>query len=244
MPADSPMHDASSSAGASASKRARRKRVRRAVLALVLAAWAATGVWHAHKPMPAGLRVAPPWQSLAPDDVRFIADITSADAYGRPVVSQAIFDEVLATIGNAREFIIADFFLFNEHRGVHADAASRQRPLARELRDALITRKSVLPELQVLFITDPINEAYGGEASRQLAALRAAGIAVVPTDLDRLRDSNPAYSAVWRLALAWWMRWLDPKWLPHPFDDDGASVGLQSWARLANFKANHRKVLL
>lgn len=176
--------------------------------------------------------------------MRFIADITSADAYGRPVVSQAIFEEILATIGGASEFIIADFFLFNDHRGIEGDARDDLRRQTRELRDALIARKQAAPGLQVLFITDPINEVYGGEWSPDLAELRAAGVAVVRTDLDRLRDSNPAYSALWRLALDWWRDWLDPAWFPHPFEANAPEVGLHSWARLANFKANHRKVLL
>jgi phosphatidylserine/phosphatidylglycerophosphate/cardiolipin synthase-like enzyme len=242
---DVPVHDASRSADVSAPKRARRSRVRRAVLAGLLAIWAGTAAWQTHKPLPDGLRVAPAWQAVSPRDVRFIADITTADAYGRPVVSQAIFDEVLAVIAGAREFIVADFFLFNGHRGTRTGEERKpvERPLARELSEALIARKARLPRLQVLFITDPINEVYGGERSQQLAALRAAGIEVVSTDLERLRDSNPSYSALWRLAL-WWTQWLDPRWLPHPFDDAGPAVGLQSWARLANFKANHRKVLL
>jgi phosphatidylserine/phosphatidylglycerophosphate/cardiolipin synthase-like enzyme len=64
------------------------------------------------------------------------------------------------------------------------------------------------------------------------------------TKLDALRDPNPAYSAVWRLTLDWWSSWLDPAWAPHPFDGNRGPVGVHSWARLANFKSNHRKVLL
>ena len=56
------------------------------------------------------------------------------------------------------------------------------------------------PGLKVLFITDPINELYGAMPSSDLRLLRAAGIDVVVTDLDPLRDSNHLYSSAWRLA--------------------------------------------
>ena len=50
--------------------------------------------------------------------------------------------------------------------------------------------------LHILVIADPINDVYGGLPSRDLAALRDAGIDVVTVDLDSLRDSNPIYSAL------------------------------------------------
>jgi hypothetical protein len=219
-------------------------RIRRIVLLGAAAVWAFTAAWHTLKPLPAGLRVSAPWQALAPTEVRFIADITGADAYGRSIVSHAIFDEMLGTIARAREFIVADFFLFNDHRVGDTGSVFATRPQSRELREALIARKQAVPGMQVLLITDPINDAYGRTPSEHLTALRSVGIDVVVTNLEALRDSNPAYTALWRLGLSWWDDWLDPEWLPHPFDAQGGRVGLHAWARLANFKANHRKVLL
>jgi len=67
----------------------------------------------------------------------------------------------------------------------------------------------------------------------------------VVTDLDPLRDSNPLYSAPWRLLVRWFgNRPVDSGWLPHPLDVRGRDVGLRTWMYLLNFKANHRKVLL
>jgi phosphatidylserine/phosphatidylglycerophosphate/cardiolipin synthase-like enzyme len=67
---------------------------------------------------------------------------------------------------------------------------------------------------------------------------------VISTDLLRLRDSNPLYSAWWRLAVQWWGNPPEARWLPHPFEADGKKVGLRTYLRMGNFKANHRKVIL
>ena len=55
----------------------------------------------------------------------------------------------------------------------------------------LIARKQAQPAISILLITDPINEVYGGARSPLLDELRRAGIDVVVTDLEKLRDSNP-----------------------------------------------------
>ena len=98
--------------------------------------------------------------------------------------------------------------------------------------------------MPIVLITDPINNLYGGDPSPQLTALRETGVQVVTTDLTRLRDSNPLYSALWRLAFSWWGNSADGGWLPNPLDTRGRDVGIRTYLRMANFKANHRKVAL
>lgn len=209
----------------------------------MLLLWFAAAGWHMTKPLPAGMHVRSEWAAVPAGDVRFLRDQTTADAYGRALVDQQIFDHVLAIVGAAREFIVLDFFLFNDHAG--AATPPPYRELSAQLRDALIARKRAVPRLQVLFITDPINDVYGGAPSADLDALRTAGIDVVVTNLDRLRDSNPVYSGLWRLAFKWWSDGESAAgWLPNPLDDAPERVGPEAWARLMNFKANHRKVIL
>jgi hypothetical protein len=231
----------------------RRSRLwRRVILLTVAVLWAGTAYWQANKPLPAGVHIESQWYPLAAKDITFIADITSADAYGRPVVSQAIFDEVLGVVRSARKFVVLDYFLFNSlSNGPPADSdgwSAPLRPISGELRDALIERRRAEPDLQVLFITDPINEVYGGAPSHDLRLLRAAGVDVTVTDLDRLRDSNFIYSSLWRLGIAWWSggseRGAGEGWLPNPLDEGDAPISFGAWARLANFKANHRKVVI
>ena len=190
---------------------------------------------------------------ITPRDVTFIADITSADAYGRQNSSQAIFDDVLDVIRSAHKFIVLDYFLFNSTLGNAPGTPPAFRPLSGELRDALIERRRAEPNLQVLFITDPINEVYGGVTSHDLRLLRAAGVQVVVTDLDALRDSNFIYSSLWRLGIKWWnghsdsgpsASGTDSGWLPNPLDESANPISFGDWARLLNFKANHRKVII
>ena len=201
------------------------RRWRRALLLLLLAAWIATALWQTNKALPPGTQLASANCLVNADTLGFIADVSAADAYGRPVLSQAIFDSVLDVVRGARRFIVLDYHLI----GAGAGTATPSRPLARELTDALLAQRRAHPGLAVLFITDPVNEDYGASVREELALLRAAGVAVVSTDLDALRDSNFLYTSLWRLTLRWW-------------DVPRGPFGTET--RRLNFKANHRKVIV
>lgn len=231
--------------------RGRGRRALRTIWWLLLAGWAGLGTWHMFKPLPPGLHVAGDWQPLPADEIRPLIDLTTADAYGQPIVQQQIFDESLRLIADARHFVVLDQFLFNNHQGLSGTDAGETlpmtplRPLSQQLTEALLAARRAHPAVRILFITDPINDVYGGAPSSQLDLLEAAGVEIVRTDLDRLRDSNPVWSGLWRLAIDWWDgRAGGAGWLPHPFDAGAAPVGFRAWARLLNFKANHRKVLI
>jgi PLD-like domain len=232
---------------------------RRAILLTLVALWLATAWWQTNKPLPPGVHVSSPWYPIAARDVTFIADITSADAYGRPNQSQAIFDEVLGVVRSARKFIVLDYFLFNAQLTNATGSGPAVRRISSELRDALLERRRTDPGLQILLITDPINEGYGSISSRDLGLLRAAGVAVAITDLDRLRDSNFLYSSLWRLGIKWWtgsgrgtgaygtsdhVQPAEPGWFPNPLDESATPVSFGAWARLLNFKANQRKLII
>jgi phosphatidylserine/phosphatidylglycerophosphate/cardiolipin synthase-like enzyme len=118
------------------------------------------------------------------------------------------------------------------------------RPLSRKLADVLINKKRANPAISILLVTDPINDVYGGIRSPLLDELRAAGIDVVVTNLTALRDSNPLYSAWWRMFIQWWGNAPDEGSMPNPFDTGPAKITLRSWFALANFKANHRKLIV
>lgn len=203
--------------------------------------WAAAGTWNVMKPMPPGTDLSTAPVAVDAAHIRFLSDLTYADPQGRPVHEQQIFDEVFGMVDAAETFIVADFFLFNDLMGA---AAAPHRPLSRQLADRLIARKRARPALAILLITDPINEIYGGSQSSLLDELRAAGIDVVVTDLQKLRDSNPAYSALWRVFGQWWGNATGVGSMPNPFDTEPAHISLRSWLSLLNFKANHRKLIV
>ena len=188
------------------------------------------------KPLPEGLSYAGELRSA--HEVRFLADLTWVDDDGQRHVQQEIFETVFRIIGEARRFILLDMFLYNDFQG---PVAEQTRALSQELTQALVAQKQRYPAIQLIVITDPINNVYGGAPSKQLQHLRDAGIEVVITDLEQLRDSNPLYSSLWR----WFIKPFgnsSANTLPSPFGSDRVSI--RSQLRLLNFKANHRKVLI
>lgn len=197
-------------------------RLKRLVVATLAAAWIGSSWWQATKPLPRGTRLASAVCPVRAADAAFIADISAADAYGRAVASQAIFDEVLRVVRGARRFIVLDYADF----GARGAGATPQRHLAAQLTDALLEQRRDRPQLAVLFVVDPAGEDYGASPAPELQLLRAAGVEVVPVELDALRDSNLVYSGLWRLALSWW---------DGPGDVEG---------RRLNFKADHRKLVV
>ncbi len=222
----------------------KKRRYGRMFLHAFLGLWVAVALWNLYKPLPDGMSVRGPIVETPLEQLEFLADVTGADPFGASVARQQIFDAVLRSIGIAREFLVLDFFLFNEQNG--ALSGTRQhRALSSELRDALLQRKREVPGLRVLVLADPINDVYGSLPSRLFADLEGAGIDVVRIDLDALRDSNPIYSSLWRITTKWWSGdGGGDAWLPNPLDAGPTEVSFGAWARLLNFKANHRKVII
>jgi phosphatidylserine/phosphatidylglycerophosphate/cardiolipin synthase-like enzyme len=222
---------------------------RRLALLTLAALWAFVAWWQTNKSLPPGLQTDSGWLPVNAHNVAFIADVTAADAYGRAVSSQAIFDDVLAAVRGARRFIVLDYHLFNSVRDPGTGTVA-MRPLSTELRDALLEQRRSQPDVRVLLIIDPVNLGYDAALPRDLQLLQAAGVAVVPVRLDRLRDPNYIYSSLWRLAFAWWTgpQTLPPtaaadSW-PDPLDESVRTGSFGAWLRLLNFKADRRKVLL
>lgn len=222
--------------------RSLRRRLPRTLLALFVVAWFATAGWNTGKPLPDGVHVRGATHAVPAADLRFLADVTTADAFGQRLADQRIFDAARRLIAESRDFLVLDMFLFNDDTG--QAGADVLRPLSSEMRAALIERRRADPRMPILVIADPINTAYTGRLTPALRELTDAGIDVVITNLDPLRDSNPLWSGLWRIALRWWMRPSSPGAFDNPLDAGGPSVSAGAMARLLNFKANHRKVLL
>ncbi|MBA4731022.1 MAG: phospholipase [Alcanivorax sp.] len=215
------------------------------LLILVLAcAWLLTALYHVFKPLPEGVGEA--WPTRPAEDVAVLIDDTwvdqaAADSQGEPRrhFDQAIFDEFFRLIDQAEKLVVVDMFLFNDMAGATTDTL---RPLSEQLTDALIERKQARPDLRAVLITDRFNTLYGGVRAPHLERLEAAGVRVVFTDLPRLRDSNPSWSALWRLCCQWAGNSTEGGWLPNPTGD--GKVTLRTYLTLINFKANHRKTLV
>ena len=198
--------------------------------------WALLFAFHLTKPLPEGLSVSGPAHDAS--GMEFLVDLTY-QRDGETVVEQEIFDRILSMIDEADRFVVMDMFLFDgRHKG-----DKDYRPLSSQITDHLLSRKEANPELDVRFITDEINNFYGVYVGEEIQRLEAGGIDVVTTRLSSLRDSNPAYSAGWRMIFGW-MGTAGPGWLPNILSHGGPRVSARGYLKVLNFKANHRKLIV
>jgi PLD-like domain len=208
--------------------------------------WLSIAGWHALKPLPAGLHVLGAPAVVETTALQFITDQTSANFYGQRTTQPNIHLATLELVRNARDFLVLDYFLFNEQGGPAGklEYADGIRPVAKELRDALLALRESQPALPILVMVDPINSSYRRGPPPELVLLSRAGIDVVMTDLTQLRDSNPLYSATWRMALGWWLKPTNRGAFGNPLDANGPTLSFGALSRIPHFKANHRKLAL
>lgn len=183
-------------------------RVRILVL-LGLLAWASFAFWHTVKPLPAGTHVATLAARLAESQVDVIDDSSNP---------QELTALEIAALDRAEQLVILDLC-----------------PVTPAIARHLLTRKRQRPNLKVVIVADPLNEAYGGTPAEYFVALERAGIIVARIRLERLRDSRPLYSGLWRLAIGWWS---------NPFDEAPGRSTLLSSLRHFNFKRDHRRLMV
>lgn len=196
----------------------------------------ALGLYHTHKRLPPGLAAVTPWRNAG--DHRFVFDQRYRDAQGNLVMERQILPAMLWLIQGARQRIVLDTFLYNDDLAdPRAHFAATER-----LTETLLRQKKRNPAMRITVQVDPINTAYGCLQPAHLRRLEDAGIEVLETPLHRLRDSNPSWSALWRVAVGPWRHWRHKGWLPNPVGPE--PLTLRAFLTLFNFKANHRKTLV
>lgn len=188
-------------------------------------------------PAPKGTSFISPPSTVS--GIRLLYDL-SYQKNGKEIHDQTILGEEIRMIGEAKQFIVADLFLYNDY---YNTKKYQFPPSTQRLTDALIAQKKKYPDLKAYLITDEINDSYGPELNRQFQELEKNGIKVIVTDSSKIRDSNPLYAAYYR---AYFSHLGQAKggWLKNPFGDNGPKVNLRNYLRILNFKANHRKVLI
>ncbi|WP_342563373.1 phospholipase D family protein [Paenibacillus sp. FSL R7-0345] len=213
-----------------------RRKVSAVILLLIL--WlAGVMLYQTHKPLPPGISYESPVYKV--NDVQFWHDLTYQDGSTDGAREEQILPRILQIIGESRQFLVIDLFLFNDY--THKD---QQFPaVSRELTDKLIAHKAAYPEMEIVFITDEVNTNYGSAPNHLLEEMKSAGIKVVITDTDKLRDSTPAYSAVWRTFIQWFGQ-SGSGWIPNLMASGGPDITARSYLKLLNVKANHRKVVV
>ena len=200
-----------------------------------------SGCVHSIKALPEGIDYRSKGYCVGPKDIEFLVDLTYKNTAGETVHEQEIFDTIFTLIDNARKYILIDMFLFNSYQG---KAEKAYRRLCFELMTRLVEKKKRIPSIKIDFITDPVNNVYGGVKSKEIELMRKAEINVIYTDLNKLRDSNLLYSPIWRIFIQWFGNSDRGGIFKHPFSEDEPGVTLRSYLSLLNYKANHRKVVL
>ncbi len=181
-----------------------------AMLSLVLLfAWLSAVFWNSAKPLPPGTHVVSQTARLSEGEVEFVLG-----SPGPPTT----LNRGLAAIDRAEQLIVID-----------------RSPVTPELSQHLLARKRMRPNIKVVLVTDPANEAFAGTPARTLLALEQAGIIVARVNLDRLRDSNPLYSGLWRMVFGWWS---------DPFEEAPGQITAATWSRMQNCKADRRQLLV
>ena len=175
----------------------------------LLLAWLSLMFWNTAKPLPPGTHLVSRTARLSDADVDFL--------YESPWRRTAAAPD-LSAIDHAEQLIVLD-----------------RSPVTRELAQRLLARKHLRPHLKIVLVTDPANEAFGGSPAQMLTSLERAGVIVARVRLDRLRDSNPLYSGLWRLAFGWWS---------DPFDETPGRATLPALARTRNSKSDQRQLVV
>ncbi|MHB8476903.1 MAG: phospholipase D-like domain-containing protein [Steroidobacteraceae bacterium] len=179
------------------------------LLLVLLLAWLSLMFWNTAKPLPPGTHLVSQTARLSDTDVDFVYESPRRRAAAAPDLS---------AIDHAERLIVLD-----------------RSPVTRELAQRLLARKHLRPHLKIVLVTDPAHEAFGGSPAQTLTFLEEAGIIVARVRLDRLRDSNPLYSGIWRLAFGWWS---------DPFDEAPGPATLPALARTRNSKSDQRQLVV
>lgn len=217
----------------------KRKRIIMGIIGVLALLYICVIVWHTIKPLPEGLDYAGDLHQV--ENVEMIYDLSFAqNQKGTNLKYELrIFDEIYEMIEEAEDFIVIDLFLFDNYTDEKIDFPA----VAETLTDKLVAKKAEDPDFPIYFITDPLNFGYGSYESQLLGTMRDEGIEVIVTDLDKLRDSTPLYSGLYRVIF----QWFDAGgrgWLPNGMSSEAPDLSVSSYLKMMNIKANHRKAVI
>lgn len=210
------------------------------IILTILIIYSGILIRHRFKPMPPGTDYESRVYFVDPEDVMFFYDLRFENEKGSIVFEDRIYPEIFMSIESAGQSVVADMFLYNsDHR---EDKLSHEH---RSVADGLTSLLCVKGRqgLDVLLITDEINNFYGSYDSPILTRLEDCQVKTVFTDLNRMRDANPVYSAWYRLFFAW-IPLRIMALIKHPFGHPEKKITLPALIRSLNFKANHRKTVV
>lgn len=202
------------------------------ILALLGTTYAAGVLYSRYKPVPPGIAPAPEFFRVPSSKITFLYDLTAESGRGYRL-DQSIMETVYGMIRDARKLVIIDSFLFNLNNADYQETQPKTTRVVESIRAS---------KAAVLFISDPFNMFYGKERCRPLEDASHAGACIVITDVDKLRDNNMFYGALWRLLLQWVLPHREG-FIPHPIKRS-SRIPLRALLKALNTRANHRKAIV
>lgn len=191
------------------------------------------------KALPKDISYESEFHEIPQNNVDFIYDLTFTDSKGNTVYHQEIFENVFELIRNAENYILLDMFLYNPELG---KSNYSYLPLSSMLTNELLDKKNQSKDIKIDLITDEINIVYGGVKSDQIDKLKNNDVNIHFSNLEPLRDSNPVYSTFYRMFIIWFGNNDEGGIMSNPFNPQ-KDITIRSYLKMANFKANHRKVI-
>ncbi|PSL40546.1 phospholipase D-like protein [Planomicrobium soli] len=220
-------------------KWSRKKQALVGLTAVFILLYVGVMLWHTYKPLPEGVSYEGELHNVETVDMFY--DLSFAqDKKGTNAEHELqIFEEINQVIDQAEDFIVLDFFLFDNYNDQKIDFPK----VAGSLTEHLLVKKEKDPDLPIFFITDPVNNGYGSYESKLIDSLKEAGVEVVYTDLTVLRDSVPIYSGLYRIFFQWF-DFGEEGWIANGMSSEAPKMKMSSYANLMNVKANHRKAVI
>ena len=213
------------------------KKILIALFIVFIIIYSSTIYYHVTKPLPQGISVEGFVHQV--EEVKLLTDITYKTKNNKQMVQHEIVASMLSEIKQAKEFIVVDMFLFNKDTNEDQQYPS----IVEKFTKALVKKKEETPSIKIIFLTDKINTVYHSNSSEELNKLKKNGVKVIETNTKDLRDSNPLYSAFWRM-FGQWVKTSGNGHLPNFLAKSGEKVTTVSYLELLNVKANHRKLLI
>ncbi len=191
------------------------------------------------------MHISGAWLPVPVEAVRFLYNLTAADARSEPVVERQIDPAMLQMIAGAHELVVLDTGLFGDLGAAGPDAARLRAaaPVAAPLVDALLRARHEHPALSALVLTDRSSVLMDASAAL-LGRLRDAGIQVLVADEQRLRSPNAGFGALWSLCCGWWAGERAAGAWPNPLMVGPPDVSFGLWGALQAYQRSHRQLLI
>src|SRR5690625_650568 len=161
-------------------KQKKRKLIFKMTAIILLLIYIITLVYHQTKALPEGTSHLGQEYYLMDEDITFLYDLTYQKD-GEEIHEQIIFDTMIDMIEEAEEFLIIDMFMINDFSDESRDFPKLSEIFFETVKEQL----EMKPNLDVVIITDELNQTYGSHEAEFIDPLVEFGAEVVYRSEER-----------------------------------------------------------